>query len=320
MFSRWTLLLSVVAGLLCCPISGQSVVSVHAGVVHFFEGSVSIDGQPLEQKFGRFQDIKQGSELRTDRGRAEVLLTPGVLLRVDENSSIRMLANRLTDTRVEFIGGSAMLDSVNAAPGAPVAIVYKGYEVRFIKQGLYRFNSAPAELLVEKGEAEVSYRGKSMPVLAAQVLPFAAPLVARALDESGDDELDRWSKERGDTIATDNASAAASDELTSALNNPQGNTYDFGAYPVTTLGVLVPGGVWNAYSLYPGSIYRYNFIPLYRQGFYGYGYRPPTPIRGYAPSSVFQPHPRTVAPVTPTYRSPMPAGAVSRPAGHVGHR
>jgi hypothetical protein len=319
MFSRRILLLSAVAGLACCPISGQSVVSVRAGVVHFFEGSVSIDGQPLEQKFGRFQDIKQGSELRTDRGRAEVLLTPGVLLRVDENSSIRMLANGLTDTRVEFIGGSAMLDSVNAAPGAPVTIAFKGYEVRFKKQGLYRFNSAPAELRVEKGEAEVVYNGKSTPVLAAQVLAFAAPLVARTLDQGGDDELDRWSKERGDSIASDNASAAASDELTSALNNPQGNTYDFGAYPVTTSGVLVPGGAWNPYSLYPGSIYRYNFIPLYRQGIYGYGYRPPMPIRGYAPSSVFQPRPRTFAPA-PSYRSPTPSGAVSHPAGHASHR
>src|SRR5260370_30856324 len=120
MFSRCIFFLATAAVL-----SGQSVVSVRAGVVHFFEGSVSIDGQPLEQKFGRFYDIKLGSELRTDQGRAEVLLTPGVFLRVDENSSIRMLANRLTDTRVEFIGGSPSLDSLHAPRIAPLPIAYQ---------------------------------------------------------------------------------------------------------------------------------------------------------------------------------------------------
>jgi hypothetical protein len=323
MFSCRILLLSAVAGLACCSISGQSVVSVRSGVVHFFEGSVSIDGQPLEQKFGRFYDIKQGSELRTDQGRAEVLLTPGVFLRVDENSSIRMLANRLTDTRVEFIGGTVSVDSSNADAGAPVTVMYKGYEVRFKKPGLYRFNSAPADLRVESGEAEVAFNNRSTAVTAAQMLPFATPLVARSMDQSGDDALDRWTKERSDSIAAGNASAAASDDLTSALNNPQGNTYDFGAYPVTTNGVLVPGGMWSPYSLYPGSLYRYNYVPVYRQGVIGYGYRPLAPIRigTYAPIGAFQPRPRTVPPTLPGYRPPMSPGAGSHPAaGNARHR
>jgi hypothetical protein len=321
MFSRRVYLLSAVAALACCPIFGQSVVSVRAGVVHYFEGSVSIDGQPLEAKFGRFYDIKQGSELSTDRGRAEVLLTPGVFLRVDENSSIRMLANRLTDTRVEFIGGSASLDSVNAAPGAtPVAILYKGYEARFKKQGLYRFNSAPAELCVERGEAEVAFNNRTTTVLADQALPFAAPLVARSMNQNGDDGLDQWSKERSDSIAAGNASAAASDDLTSALNNPQGNSYDFGAYPVTTNGVLVPGGMWSPYSLYPGSLYRYNYVPLFRQGIIGYGYRPLAPIRigTYVPPGAFQPRPRMTT--QPVSRPPISLGgshpAIGRGGGH----
>src|SRR5258708_19297586 len=124
MFSRCIIFLSTAAAL-----SGQPVVSVRSGLVHFFEGSVSIDGQPLEQRFGRFCDIKPGSELRTDQGRAEVLLTPGVFLRVDENSSIRMLDNRLTGTRVEFIGESVSLDSLNAPSVPPLTIPYNTYEI-----------------------------------------------------------------------------------------------------------------------------------------------------------------------------------------------
>src|SRR5271154_5033787 len=102
MTSRCALFLSVLACL--SPTSAQPVVAAHSGVVNFFEGSVSIDGQMLEQKFGRFNEMKPGSELQTGLGRAEILLTPGVLLRVDENSSIRMVSNKLADTKLEFIG------------------------------------------------------------------------------------------------------------------------------------------------------------------------------------------------------------------------
>src|SRR2546429_3861810 len=48
-----------------------------------------------------FPDVKENWQLRTEEGRAEVLLTPGVFLRVSENSAIRMIANRLIDTRVD---------------------------------------------------------------------------------------------------------------------------------------------------------------------------------------------------------------------------
>ncbi len=47
--------------------------------------------------------------LRTGQGRAEVLLTPGVFLRVGENSAIRMLDNRLLSTRVEIVSGNAIV-------------------------------------------------------------------------------------------------------------------------------------------------------------------------------------------------------------------
>jgi len=72
--------LSLAAGF---PASGQSVVSTRSGVVYFFVGSTFLGDEPLEQKFGRFPDIGEGRVLRTALGRAEVLLTPGVFLRLD---------------------------------------------------------------------------------------------------------------------------------------------------------------------------------------------------------------------------------------------
>src|SRR5580698_5839344 len=91
--------------------SAQSVTSAHSGTLHYFEGDVAIDGAQVQSKVGRFSEIKEQSVLRTAQGRAEVLLTPGVFLRVGENSAIKMLDNRLISTRVELLSGTAMVES-----------------------------------------------------------------------------------------------------------------------------------------------------------------------------------------------------------------
>src|SRR5581483_12433636 len=101
MSHRW-IFCSALTPLLGLPLLAQSVISAHSGLVHFFDGSVFLDDQRLEQKTGKFDQINNGSELRTQDGRAEVLLTPGTFLRLGANSSIRMLSNKLEDTRVEL--------------------------------------------------------------------------------------------------------------------------------------------------------------------------------------------------------------------------
>src|SRR5580658_5234690 len=92
--------------------SAQNVAPAHSGTVHYFEGDVTVDGVKLAPQVGRFTEMKEQSVLQTGLGRAEILLTPGVILRVGENSSVKMLDNRLLSTRVEFVSGIAMLESV----------------------------------------------------------------------------------------------------------------------------------------------------------------------------------------------------------------
>src|SRR5579872_4239846 len=88
---------------------GQSVISAHSGVIHLAEGQVTVNGTDVRQKFGEFGDVKTGQTLATQDGRAEVLLTPGVFLRVNENSSFRMAQNKLDDTKIEVLTGTAMV-------------------------------------------------------------------------------------------------------------------------------------------------------------------------------------------------------------------
>src|SRR5262249_5886273 len=85
---------------------GQSVISARTGLIHYVEGRVTLDGKPVEVKVSMFPEVKENMELRTEDGRVEVLLNPGVFLRLAENSAVRMLTNKLSDTKLEFLSGS----------------------------------------------------------------------------------------------------------------------------------------------------------------------------------------------------------------------
>ena len=149
----WTL---AVVSVLTLPADGQSVISTRSGVVHFFEGAVYLGDQPLESHPGKFSSVPQGAELRTAEGRAEVLLTPGVFVRIGERSTIRMVANELSDTRVELLAGSAVVDSAEPNSGTSVTLLYRNWKVHLLERGVYRIDSDPPRLWVFQGKAEVS--------------------------------------------------------------------------------------------------------------------------------------------------------------------
>lgn len=142
-FIRLALGVSVLAGAASFVASAQSVISAKSGLVHYVEGRVFLNDQLVETKFGEFPDVKENQELRTEEGRVEVLLTPGVFLRLGENASMRMVTNRLIDTRLELISGEAVVEADELLKDNGVTIVYKDYAVQLQKQGVYRFDSEP---------------------------------------------------------------------------------------------------------------------------------------------------------------------------------
>jgi len=92
----------------------QNIAPSHSGTVDYFQGDVSIDGLQLISKTARFSTLKEQSVLKTGEGRAELLLTPGVILRVGENSSVRMLDSDLMHTQVQLVSGSAMVEATES--------------------------------------------------------------------------------------------------------------------------------------------------------------------------------------------------------------
>src|SRR5579884_134326 len=133
----------------------QSVISAHSGLVHYVEGRVLLQDREIDPKFGEFPDIKNNQVLKAEQGRAEVLLSPGVFLRVAENSSVRMVSNRLADTRVELLSGRAMVECADVLKENLVTIQVGGDSIRLLKNGLYEFFASPSSVRVYQGEAAV---------------------------------------------------------------------------------------------------------------------------------------------------------------------
>ena len=140
------------------PAGAQSVISTHSGLIHYFEGAVYLGDQSLESHPGKFPIVPEGGELRTAEGRAEVLLTPGVFLRMGDRSAIRMIANDLSDTQVELENGSVMVDSAEPNLNTSVTLLYKDWKIHVLQKGVYRIDSEPPRLWVRQGQAEVFTR------------------------------------------------------------------------------------------------------------------------------------------------------------------
>src|SRR5437763_374312 len=140
---------------------GQSVLSVNSGLVHYAEGTVYAADKLVELKCGHFPQLNNNDELRTEGGRAEVLLSPGSFLRVSENSAVRMISNRLTDTKIELLQGETLIEKVDETKdkaaamvkGNAISVLYKGATISLVKSGIYVFDADPGRVRVYEGEA-----------------------------------------------------------------------------------------------------------------------------------------------------------------------
>ncbi len=243
--------------------SAQSVISAHSGLLHMSEGTVLIDGKEVNQKFGTFPDLKENSKLTTESGRAEMLLTPGVFLRVGENSGVRMITNRLIDTRVEFMTGKAIVESDSPMKDNAVTIAYKDFQIHVTKAGVFEFQSNPEQLKVYHGEVEVEGNGETVIVRAGKLLPFGRAMVTEKFDAKQGDDLAQWSMQRSQNVSVANLSAAKSLRDSGSSWGSSGwffnpyysmytyipgngvyfNPYGYGFFsPYSVYGAYIPGG------------------------------------------------------------------------------
>jgi len=258
--------------------SAQGITSAHSGLLHYSEGTVSVDGNTVEQKVGKFTEIKENSVLRTAQGRAEILLTPGVYLRVGENSAVKMLDNRLMSTRVEFLSGSAIVESDDpevSVKDPAVTIVYKDYEIQPLKYGIFEITSDPSQMKVYKGQANALAGANRATVREGHEVSFSAALVSDKFDEKQVDDLYLWARDRSGALSAANLSSARS---LSANGYSLNNLYMGGMYP----GLGFSSGMMGGWYLNQ-SLGMYAYVPYDGTFFspFGYGLFSPGTIYSY---------------------------------------
>src|SRR5258707_7003281 len=206
---RFSLLLCGI-GLLSAVCSAQSVISARSGLVHFVMGDVFLQDKPLTPTFGQFPDVKGGEVLRTGEGRAEVLLTPGVFLRVAENSSFRMISTRLIDTRFELLTGSAFTETAEIMKDNAITFAVKDSTNEFPKAGLFRIDAETGELRVYKGEAIAVHGDQTLTLKEGKMTQLEGVLSAEKFDNKTGDAFYRWASRRAGDLSAANFSAAKS--------------------------------------------------------------------------------------------------------------
>lgn len=244
------------------------------GTVNYIEGSVSIGSQNLNEKSIGSTTLENGQSLTTTNGKAEVLLTPGVFLRIGNQSAVTMLSPSITDTNVRLDHGEATVEVAEIHPQNDLQITEDNATTRLVKTGLYDFNADQGQVRVLKGQAEVTDDRGKVKVKGGREVDLNATsgaLRARKFDAKAyeaNDNLYQWSSLRSAYEAEANVNAAS-------VYGPEG-WYGAGA------GFGYPG--WGFGWYWDPWFSCYTFIPgdgiLYSP--FGWGFYSPGLV-GYAP-------------------------------------
>src|SRR5260370_19110518 len=141
------------AGILTVP--AWAAKTAQPGSLNYVEGQVSIGGQPVNADSVGNVTLQSGQILSTGNGRAEVLLTPGVFLRVDNNSSVQMNSLSLIDTEVVVNGGRAMVEADQIHSQNNLRLIEGGMPTQIVKDALYEFNATEDKMRAYKCQARV---------------------------------------------------------------------------------------------------------------------------------------------------------------------
>jgi hypothetical protein len=210
--------LAVVAGLLLAtslsvPAWSQTQNShtAYPGSINYVKGQASIGNETLTPNSAGTVQLGTGQSLSTRAGKVEMLLTPGVFLRVDDNSSVKMISPDLTRTEVELSKGRAMVEVLDISKDNDIQIAQNDASTKLLKKGLYDFDADHQQVRVFKGQAEVHANDRSIKVKGDHEVTLNAggKLKAQSFDTRPyEDEFFRWNALRSGYLAEAGADEA----------------------------------------------------------------------------------------------------------------
>lgn len=242
------------------------------GAVNYVEGQASIGNEPLGANSVGSAQLQAGQVLNTQNGKVEVLLVPGTFLRLDDNSSVKMVNPGLADTEVEIVKGRAMVEGNDINKNNNIEVDQDGAKTKILKNGLYGFDANDHSVRVYKGKAQVLENDKKLTLDKERelVLNTGAKPKAQNFDtRKYEDDFFRWSALRSGYL-----SEASIDQARIYVNEGPGwlgtgwywdpwfDCYTF----IPGAGIFYSPFGWGFYS--PIGVYR---SPFYYGGYYGFG-------------------------------------------------
>jgi hypothetical protein len=275
-------------GLMTSPLfaadQGSEARQAIPGAVNYVEGAVYLNGSQLNAKDSGNATLSPGQEITTGKGKAEVLLTPGVFLRLDDNSAVKMISPDLSLTQVQLDKGRAGVEVDEIHDQNDLQVIDAGVTTRLNKRGYYEFDASKPEAMVFDGEAHVQVGDnkwreiKGHHELALNDGPALRNEKPSDFNRDGaKDELYNWNSLRSEYMAEANNQMAA--EYGGPYSGP-GWYWDPWAYDYAYMGFgpfASPFG-WGFYPFGWGGFYPYGggfyggYYGHYRHGYVGHGY------------------------------------------------
>jgi hypothetical protein len=309
------------------------VISAKAGGVNAVTGRVEL--RPYRgadwSLLSVTDDLKAGDAVKTGfDGRVEMLLNPGSYLRMGQDSEFELTNNSLDNLEVRLIRGTAVIEATGA-DGTELAINITTQHARMVivKRGLYRVNVIPndiTELFVRKGRvmlADSHTKVKEGNKVVFSGTTFSVAKIQKS--EKTKDELDSWSKDRAELVATANRRIRSRD-----LNSLFGGDFWSSSFSSRRGGVWLFNPAYRCYTFMPfyfgwgspygssyTSIFGCNYCSSYPRGWGGYfpGSSPTSnPVSRPASGPVSAPGPGAAGP-GPGLPSPGPGVAPMENAG-----
>jgi hypothetical protein len=235
--------IAAVFSLATLSIPATAAIPPRPGVVNYVEGNANIDGRRISFKDVGSTALDANQVLTTTQGKAEILLTPGIFFRLNDNSQVRMVSTNLTNTSVELLRGEALVEADTLFKDNHVTILERGSTTTLAKNGLYSFNADLARVAVYDGEATVQQDDHTVTVKKGKDVNVGSQLKAVKFDRNQMDDLYHWSNLRSEYVSEANIGSART-----YVGNPSlwyGSGWYWDPY-------------FSFYSFFPGSGFLYS--------------------------------------------------------------
>lgn len=200
------------AALLCLPALAE--IPPRPGAVNYVEGAAFIGGRQIHARDVGNVTLNPGQVLRTEDGKVEILLTPGVFFRLDDHSAVKMLIPDLTHTQVELERGRAAVEVDELYKQNDLEVVDAGVVTQLIKPGYYEFDANHPMVMVFDGKAAVEVANGKYKVVKGHHefalvdseagRPIAKEKPQKFNTEEAQDELYNWNSLRSQYLAEAN--------------------------------------------------------------------------------------------------------------------